>query len=140
MECCTPLGLPVEPEVYSRKSGCSASTHSGSQVLAWPASTSLIQRSRPAVMVMSAPVRLTTSTFLTLSQPPKVRASSTMALSGRCLPPRTCWSAVITATAPVSSIRSRSDCAEKPPNTTEWVAPMRAQACMAATPSTDMEM
>jgi hypothetical protein len=26
--------------------------------------------------------------------------------------------------------------AEKPPNTTECVAPMRAQACMAATPST----
>ena len=32
------------------------------------------------------------------------------------------------------------DCAEKPPNTTEWVAPMRAHACMAATPSMDMEM
>jgi hypothetical protein len=30
--------------------------------------------------------------------------------------------------------------AEKPPNTTEWVAPMRAQASMAATPSTDMAM
>lgn len=26
--CTTPLGLPVEPEVYSRNSGCSASTHS----------------------------------------------------------------------------------------------------------------
>jgi hypothetical protein len=35
-------------------------------------------------------------------------------------------------------MRSRSDWAEKPPNTTEWMAPMRAQACMAATPSMDM--
>jgi hypothetical protein len=98
------------------------------------------QWSRPAVMAMSAPVRLTTSTFFTELQPPKAMASSTMAFKGRCLPPRTCWSAVITATAPVSSMRSRSDWAEKPPNTTEWVAPMRAQACMAATPSIDIEM
>jgi hypothetical protein len=30
--------------------------------------------------------------------------------------------------------------AEKPPNTTECVAPMRAQACMATTPSTDIGM
>jgi hypothetical protein len=30
--------------------------------------------------------------------------------------------------------------AEKPPNTTEWMAPMRAQACMATTPSTDIGM
>ena len=28
-------------------------------------------------------------------------------------------------------MRSLSDSAEKPPNTTEWMAPMRAQACMA---------
>ena len=36
-------------------------------------------------------------------------------------------------------MRSRRLCAEKPPNTTECVAPMRAQACMATTPSTDMK-
>ena len=30
--------------------------------------------------------------------------------------------------------------AEKPPNTTLWVAPMRAQACMAITPSSVIGM
>ena len=34
--------------------------------------------------------------------------------------------------------RSARDCAEKPPKTMEWVAPIRAQACMATTPSTDI--
>ena len=63
-----------------------------------------------------------------------------MAFSGSCLPPRTCWSAVMTMTAPASSMRSRRLCAEKPPKTTECVAPMRAQACIAATPSTLMGM
>ena len=44
------------------------------------------------------------------------------------MPPRICSSAVITITAPVSAMRSRRLCAEKPPKTTECVAPMRAQA------------
>ena len=44
----------------------------------------------------------------------------------------------MTSTAPVSAMRSRRLCAEKPPKTTEWVAPMRAQACIATMPSTDM--
>jgi hypothetical protein len=79
-------------------------------------------------------------TSFTLSQPPSPIASSTMAFSGSCLPPRSCSSAVITITAPASSMRSRSDCAEKPPKTTECVAPMRAQACIATTPSTDIDM
>src|SRR3982751_5916163 len=34
-----------------------------------------------------------------------------------------------------SLIRSRSDSGEKPPNTTEWIAPMRAQPSMAMTAS-----
>jgi hypothetical protein len=91
-------------------------------------------------MAISPPLRLTTSTLLIESQPPSASASSTMDFSGSCLPPRTWWSAVMMALAPVSSMRSRSDWAEKPPNTTECVAPMRAQACMAATPSMDIEM
>jgi hypothetical protein len=32
-------------------------------------------------------------------------------------------------------IRSRSDWAEKPPKTMEWMAPIRAQACIAQMPS-----
>ena len=74
------------------------------------------------------------------SHPPIASASSTIAFSGRLLPPRACSSAVITATAPASMMRSCSDFAEKPPNTTECVAPIRAQACIATTPSTDIGM
>ena len=33
--------------------------------------------------------------------------------------------------APASSMRSFRECEEKPPKTTEWMAPMRAQACIA---------
>jgi hypothetical protein len=54
-------------------------------------------------------------TSLTASQPPSRSASSTIAFSGNCLPPRTCSSALITITAPVSAMRSRRLCAEKPP-------------------------
>ena len=43
-----------------------------------------------------------------------------------------------TATAPASMIRSFSALAEKPPNTTLCVAPMRAHACIATTTSTDI--
>jgi hypothetical protein len=48
--------------------------------------------------------------------------------------------AVTTATAPASMMRSCTALAEKPPNTTLCVAPMRAQACMATTPSMVMGM
>ena len=34
-----------------------------------------------------------------------------------------------------SSIRLASSCAAKPPNTTEWIAPMRAHASIAITAS-----
>jgi hypothetical protein len=79
-------------------------------------------------------------TLRMVSQPPSASASSTMLFSGRLLPPRACSSAVMIITAPASCTRSRTLCALKPPNTTEWMAPMRAQACMAATPSTLMLM
>lgn len=38
----------------------------------------------------------------------------------------------------MSTMRSFSDLAEKPPKTTEWIAPIRLQACMATMASTDM--
>lgn len=56
------------------------------------------------------------------------------------LPPRNWPSEVIRATAPASLMRSRRDWAEKPPKTMEWMAPIRAQACMATTPSTVIGM
>ncbi len=34
-----------------------------------------------------------------------------------------------------SSIRTANSCAAKPPNTTEWIAPRRAQASMATSAS-----
>ena len=74
----------------------------------------------------------------TPSQPPMASASSAMRLSGSVLPPRTCSSAVISRRAPMSTMRSFSDLAEKPPKTTEWIAPIRLQACMATMASTDM--
>ncbi len=39
--------------------------------------------------------------------------------------------AVTTSLAVESSMRAASSLAAKPPNTTEWIAPMRAQASMA---------
>jgi hypothetical protein len=80
-------------------------------------------------MFTAAPVRATTSTRST----PGVRrsASSTLALSGTALPPRIASSAVITNRLSASRIRPARLSGEKPANTTEWIAPMRAQASMA---------
>jgi hypothetical protein len=44
----------------------------------------------------------------------------------------------MSATAPTSTSRSFSDFDENPPNTIECVAPIRAHACIATTPSTDI--
>ena len=85
-------------------------------------------------MATASPVRFSTMTFSTVSQPP-ASASSTACLSSTTLPARQPPSAVMTSFAPASTIRSRSELAEKPPKTTECVAPMRAQACMAITAS-----
>ncbi len=57
-------------------------------------------------------------------------ASSLIFLSGMALPPRSPSLAVIRILQPASRIRSRSESAEKPAKTTEWMAPMRAQASM----------
>jgi hypothetical protein len=56
---------------------------------------------------------------------------SALAFSATTLPPRTPSSAVISAQAPAFWMRSLRASGEKPPNTTEWIAPMRAQASMA---------
>jgi hypothetical protein len=47
------------------------------------------------------------------------------------LPPRRPSSAVMTSFDSQSSMRPARLSGEKPPNTTEWMAPMRAQASMA---------
>ena len=55
-------------------------------------------------------------------------ASSAIALSGMRRPPRMPSLAVISSVQRASRMRWRRLSAEKPANTTEWIAPMRAQA------------
>jgi len=79
-------------------------------------------------MFTAAPVRRTT---MTLATPPALsQAASVFTLSGILRPPRTPSSAVTTTVDLQSSMRPASESGEKPPNTTEWIAPMRAQASM----------
>ncbi len=80
-------------------------------------------------MATGAPVRATTSTVLRSGQ--RAAASSTLAFSGMARPPRRPSSAVITTAEPQSWIRPARLSGEKPANTTEWIAPIRAQASMA---------
>ena len=55
-------------------------------------------------------------------------ASSTVSFSGTTVPRRHAPSPVTSTLASASLMRSRSESAEKPPNTTECTAPIRAQA------------
>ncbi|MNQ53377.1 hypothetical protein D3C85_674150 [compost metagenome] len=110
-------------------SGSSASTHSGGQSSLAPCRASWYQMSRPSTQAISPWVRSTTTTEETLGQ--SFSALSTFCFSGTYLPPRTPSSAVITVRQSASSMRSRRASGEKPPNTTECTAPMRAQASMA---------
>ncbi len=80
---------------------------------------------------MRSPVRRTTMIFCTQWVRGLVNASSTLSLSGTFLPPRMPSSAVITTFDCPSMMRPANASGEKPPNTTEWMAPMRAQASIA---------
>ncbi len=80
-------------------------------------------------MLTLAPVRRTTITLLTISLAMS-QAASVLALSGILRPPRMPSSAVTTQVDSQSVMRPASESGEKPPNTTEWTAPMRAQASM----------
>ena len=78
-------------------------------------------------------MRRTTSTFLTITWffAAMSMALSVFSFSGIVLPPRSPSSAVMTKVDSQSMMRPASESGEKPPNTTEWIAPMRAQASMA---------
>ena len=91
--------------------------------------TSCHQWSRPAVIGTASPVRRTTTTLRMVGTP--ATAASTFAFSGTIAPRRWPPSAVTSTVASASFMRSRSASAEKPPKTTLWVAPMRAQASIA---------
>ena len=86
-------------------------------------------------MCTAPPVWRTTITVSTLLVPGRSSAASTLTLSGMCLPARRPSSAVITTLACESTMRPASESGEKPPNTTEWIAPSRAQASIATAAS-----
>ena len=71
-------------------------------------------------------VRLTTRTCSIALSP--ATAASALSLTGTAVPRRNCPSVVTSSLAPVSSTRNLSASAEKPPNTSEWMAPIRATA------------
>ncbi|KAG1355999.1 hypothetical protein G6F61_014621 [Rhizopus arrhizus] len=109
---------------------------SGSQVAGWLSTTSWNQRSRGACMSTAPPVWRTTSTVSTVLVPGSFSAASTLAFSGIFRPPRRPSSAVMISLLWQSLTRSAIEFGAKPPNTTEWIAPMRAQASMATAAST----
>ena len=82
---------------------------------------------------MSPPVRLTT---ITVSTSGHCRSAvSALRFSGTLRPPRSPSSAVIRTVERQSSMRPARLSGENPPNTTEWMAPMRAQASIATAAS-----
>ena len=74
-------------------------------------------------------MRFTTTQWRMLGQ--VASAASVFALSGIARPPRRPSSAVTISDESQSWMRPASESGEKPPNTTEWTAPMRAHASMA---------
>src|SRR5882757_4939502 len=87
------------------------------------------QKSRTGFISTGVPVGLTTTTQ---STPPLLAiAASTLAFSGTFLPPRRPSSAVMTTLDWQSVMRWARLLGEDPANTTEWIAPIRAQASIA---------
>ena len=110
-------------------SGSSAFISSGAQSRGALAHSSWYQRSRPSTQLMLPPVRRTTMQVLTPGH--FSSATSVLALSGTLRPPRRPSSAVMTQFESQSMMRPDRLSGEKPPNTTEWMAPILAQASMA---------
>ena len=112
------------------KSGSSASIGSGSQTGSAAATASCQSTSRPSSIAQPVSQRLTTTTC---SRPGRSgRMPSTFSFIGIGAPRRRVASAVTSALASETSMRSFSDDAEKPPKTTLCTAPIRAQASIAA--------
>ena len=110
-------------------SGSSAFISTGGQSAETLAISSPYQTSRPSTQSTLPPVRLTTTIVST--KPAFLIASSALTFSGTLRPPRRPSSAVITTLDLQPSMRAASESGEKPPNTIECTAPMRAQASMA---------
>ncbi len=126
MVCTIPFGLPVDPDVYNIKSMSSASITSGSQTGVIPAMASCHHTSLPSLRVMSELICLSTITCFTSGH--FSNASSIMPLRLMVFSPLYDPSEVITILHSASRIRSTREREEKPANTTECTAPMRAHA------------
>mmetsp|Transcript_22204 Transcript_22204/g.35856 ORF Transcript_22204/g.35856 Transcript_22204/m.35856 type:complete len:208 (+) Transcript_22204:1478-2101(+) len=129
--CTMPLGVPVDPEVYSMKRGASDSTHSHSQLASTAAISSCHHVSRPVTMGHSPASRrktITESTAKSLLALPSSRVASIWVLSWMGLAPRITASHVTITLDCASARRPRMASGLKPPNTTECTAPMRAHA------------
>ena len=87
---------------------------------------------------MSLPVRLSTTQALTPGA--SDIASSAMCFSATVVPRRHASSCVTSTSQPMSFIRSESESAEKPPNTTVCGAPSRVHASIAIGSSGTMPM
>ena len=111
-------------------SGSSALIGSGSQTGSASATASCQKTSRPSVIGGSVSPRLTTTTCSIEGRSPSI--ASTASFIGVGSPRRMVASAVTSAFASENSIRSLTEVAEKPPKTTLWTAPIRAQASIAA--------
>ena len=137
--CAIPFGLAVVPDVYIRNSRSSLSIGSHGHVAgSSDASSSWYQRSRPSVIGTGFPVRRTTSEARTPGA--AAIASSATRFSGTGLPRRHASSCVTSTSQPMSFIRSESESAEKPPNTTVCGAPRRVQASIATASSGTIPM
>ena len=112
------------------KSGSSADIGSGSHSASAFSTASCQKTSRPSVIGGSVSPRLTTTTCSMAGRSPSI--SSTASFIGVGSPRRMVASAVTRHFASLNSIRSLTEVAEKPPKTTLWTAPMRAQASIAA--------
>ncbi len=128
--CRTPLGLPVDPEVYRINNGSSASISSGLHSASAVAIASCHQRSRSLTISTVSPVRWTTITCL-IDGVSATALSAFVFMGIFCFVPRTPVSWVINTLQAESLIRSRRESGLKAPKTTECTAPMRAQASMA---------
>ena len=117
-----------------------ASSHSQGTSVRCSRSASVAQSwSRPATLSIGASPRSISSTAAGLCFDRRMPSSSS-GLYGTTLPPREPASALTITLGSASSMREASDTEAKPPNTTEWMAPMRAQASMAKAASAIMGM
>src|SRR6266511_3399566 len=132
-----PFGLPVVPDVYASRYGCSESTWLGVRPLALSETSSSHHRSRPSVIGTSsrAPRRQTT-VWVTLGA--LSRASSAISFIGTICPRRSEPSAVISAFALASASRAAIAGAANPEKIGTCTAPRCAQAWDAIATCGDM--